>query len=297
MRIIVAGATGFIGRALCGRLAEEGHSVTALARRAMGGPAPVATVPWDGLAGGPWASALDGADAVVNLCGKPVACRWTDRRKAELRESRLATTAALVDAMARARRRPSVLVNASASGYYGDAGDRECGEAAAKGRGFLAELCADWEAEASKASALGVRTALLRSGVVLAADGGALPMMALPFWLRAGGPMGGGRQWVPWISRRDLVRAISFILGSPLSGPVNAVSPGAVTNRGLSQALGRALKKPCWLPAPAFAVRLALGEMAEMLLTGQKAVPTKLLEAGFRFEHPDIDSALQEIFR
>ncbi|MBI4677992.1 MAG: TIGR01777 family protein [Elusimicrobia bacterium] len=297
MKTVVAGATGFIGRALCESLAQAGHEVVAIARRSMGGPRPFKTVFWDGAADGDWTQALDGADAVVNLCGASVASRWTESRKRVLMESRILTTRAIVEAVAAARKRPEAFVNASAAGYYGDAADADCTEESPKGTGFLAGLCAAWEAEASHAARLGVRTVLLRMGVVLAADGGALPMMSLPFWLRVGGPLGSGRQWIPWITRDDLVRAAAFVLHSRLSGPVNAAGPCPSTNRDFSKAIGRALERPCWLRTPGIVLRLALGEMADMLLTGQKAVPAKLLEAGFRFEHADVDAALKGIFR
>ncbi|MBI5208884.1 MAG: TIGR01777 family protein [Elusimicrobia bacterium] len=294
MRIVIAGATGFVGRALCEALARSGHDITVLVRRTMGGPRALPTVFWDGRPGGEWAGALEGADAVINLAGAPVASRWTEARKSLLRESRILTTRALVSALSAAARPPKVLVNASAVGCYGDRGDAECREDADVGEGFLADLCRDWEAEAAK---FGGRTVLLRLGMVLAADGGALPLMALPFWLRVGGPVGTGRQWVSWISRRDLERVVEFVLAGSLEGPVNATAPAPATNSDFSRALGLALGRPCWLRAPGFALRLALGEMAGMLLTGQKAPPTKLLGAGFCFEHETIDAALAAIFQ
>ena len=277
MRIVLLGSTGFIGRALAASLREHGHEVTPIGR--------------DRAA---WPRAVDGADAAVNLAGENVAAaRWTTARKERLRDSRLETTRALVDAMRAAARRPRVLVNASAVGYYGDAGERELDESSPAGADFLASLCRDWEAEAGKAQALGARVALLRFGVVLGPGGGALPRMALPFKLFAGGPLGSGRQWVPWVHLDDAVAAVTLALADPaLSGPVNVVAPNPARNAELAAALGAVLNRPSSIPAPAFALKLALGEMADILLGGAKVRPKKLQAAGFRFAHPDIEGAL-----
>lgn len=278
MKAAVAGGTGFIGKALAAALRTRADEVVLLRRDREA-----------------WAGLVDGCDAVVNLAGENVAAgRWTDARKAALRESRLETTRAIVQIIRGAKSPPRVLVNASAVGYYGDGRDRELSEDAPPGRDFLAELCRAWEAEALKARALGARVALTRFGVVLGPGGGALPRMALPFSLFVGGPLGSGRQWLPWVHRDDAVGAVLFALDTPsFSGPANVVAPQAARNADFSRALGRALHRPSWLPAPAFALRLALGELGEMLLGGQRAVPRALQAAGYAFKHPELDEALR----
>lgn len=279
MKIAVIGGTGFVGKALCENLARQGHRVSALSRDR-----------------GPWPAAIDGADAVVNLAGESIADgRWTAGRKRALYDSRILTTRAIVAMMSGAKVRPKILVNASAVGYYGNAGDRECEEPSPAGRDFLAKLCLDWEAEAAKAEGFGARVIFLRLGVVLGPGGGALAKMIPPFKLFAGGPLGSGNQWMSWISRDDVIGLIQHILSGDLSGPVNAVSPRPATNKDFSAALGRALHRPSWIAAPAFALRLALGEMAGMLLAGQRVIPARALKSGYVFKHPDIDSALRSI--
>ncbi len=302
MDILLAGGTGFIGRALTEALTARGDRVTLLTRSAASAasaPAGTRAVVWDGRASGDWIGTADGADAVVNLSGESVAGgRWTPARKLALIKSRVDSTRALVAAISQASRRPRVLVNASAVGYYGEVPEGEVPENAPQGRDFLAALCGQWEREALAAEPLGTRVVLARLGVVLARGGGALARMELPFKLGLGGPMGSGRQAFPWIHRDDALGALRFALDSgELSGPVNFVAPGAVTNAEFSKALGRALRRPALLPAPAFAVRLALGEMSSMLLGGQRAVPGKLAVAGYAFKHPDIAGALADLYR
>lgn len=303
MNIVIAGGTGFIGGALVDALAARGDAPTLLARdpetarTRWGGKA--AVVVWDGLTSGEWTKSLDGADAVVNLSGASVASgRWTPARKLVLIKSRLDSTRALVSAVSRAAKRPHVLVNASAVGFYGAAPAGPSPEDSAQGRDFLASLCGQWEREALAAEPLGVRVVRARLGVVLEQGGGALEKMALPFKLFAGGPLGSGRQSFPWIHRDDVVGAMLFALDRErLSGAVNFASPGALNNKEFSAALGRALGRPSWAPAPAFALRLALGEMAEMLLGGQIATPKKLIDAGYRFKYETADAALAAIYR
>lgn len=303
MKIILAGGTGFIGGALIDALAARGDKVVLLTRdpaaaaARLGGKAePLA---WDGRSTGDWAQALDGADAVVNLAGESIASgRWTPERKLRLIKSRLDSTRALVAAISSAAKRPAVLVNASAVGYYGGAPEGPVAENAPQGRDFLASLCGQWEREALAAEPLGVRVVLARIGVVLEKGGGALAKMELPFKLFAGGPLGSGDQPFPWIHRDDLVGALLFLIGDEkASGPFNLAAPVAANNREFSAALGRALGRPSWAPAPAFALKLALGEMSEMLLGGQNAVPKKLSDAGYSFKHPDAGSALAAIYR
>jgi uncharacterized protein len=302
MRITIAGGTGFIGGALVEALIARGDRPTLLTRdpeaaQARWG-AKAAFAAWDGRNDGDWVKTLDGADAVVNLSGASIAGgRWTPARKLVLIKSRVESTRALVSALSRAARRPKVLVNASAVGFYGDAPDGVSTETSPQGRDFLAALCGQWEREALAAEPLGARVVLARLGVVLG-PGGALAKMALPFKLFLGGPVGTGRQPLPWIHLEDAVGALLFALDrEDLSGPVNVVAPGGASNREFSAALGRALGRPSWAPVPAFALELALGEMSGMLLKGQNAVPKKLLAAGYAFKHETADSALAAVYR
>lgn len=302
MNIVLAGGSGFIGGALVDALIARGDRPTLLTRDPEGQQsrwgAKAAFAHWDGKNDGEWNKALDGADAVVNLSGASIADgRWTPARKLVLIKSRIDSTRALVSALSRAAKRPKVLVNASAVGFYGDFSDGQATETSPQGRDFLAALCGQWEREALAAEPLGARVVLARFGVVLGRDGGALPKMALPFKLFAGGPLGTGRQPFPWVHRDDVVGALLFALSrEDLSGPVNVVAPESLDNRAFSAALGRALGRPSWAPVPAFVLKLALGEMSEMLLAGQNAAPKKLLAAGYSFKHATADSALGAIY-
>jgi uncharacterized protein (TIGR01777 family) len=248
---------------------------------------------WDPSAGELDPAVLSGADAVINLNGRNISAgRWTARVKDELRSSRLDATRTIVRAMAGAERRPPLLINASATGFYGDRGDEELDERSSQGRGFLADLCRDWEATASEVATAGTRVVLLRLGIVLG-DGGALAKMLTPFKLGLGGPMGSGRQWWPWIAMADVLGAIDHVLArDDIEGPVNLAAPEAVTSAGFARALGSALGRPAVLPAPAFAVRLALGEMADALLLASSKVRPRALEAnGYRFAAPTLADA------
>lgn len=303
MNIVLAGGTGFIGGALIDALNARGDKTTLLTRdpaaaRVRWG-SKVTPVAWDGKSGGDWTKALDGADAVVNLSGASIADgRWTAARKLELVKSRIDSTRALVAALSSAAKKPKVLVNASAVGYYGDVPEGAVTESSAQGRDFLASLCGQWEREALAAEPLGVRVVLARIGIVLEEGGGALAKMALPFKLFAGGPLGSGRQGFPWIHRDDVIGGILFALGeAKVSGPVNFAGPVAANNAQFSAALGRALGRPSWAPAPAFAIRLAVGEMADMLLGGATVVPQKLLDAGYKFKYADADAALTAVYK
>ncbi len=273
MRIVVTGGTGFVGRALVARLHAEGHDVVVPGRGDL--------------------SAIDGAAAVVNLAGEPIAQRWTNEARRRIEESRAEGTKRLVSAIAAAKAGPSVLVSSSAVGYYGARGDGELDEDALPGDDFLARLCVRWEEAASAAAAFGVRVVRIRTGLVLAADGGALAKMLPAFRAFAGGPVGTGRQWMSWIGRYDLVSLVLFALGNPeVAGALNGTAPAPVRNGEFASALGLALHRPAVVPAPAAVLRLVFGEMATILLDGQRAVPKRALALGFSFRHPDLPSAL-----
>lgn len=293
MRIVLSGGTGFLGGALVTRLRQDGHGVTLLTRR----PRTPADIPWTPAATSDEVlRALDGADAVINLAGAPIAQRWTRRHKQALWTSRVDLTRALVQAMARTTRGQAVLISGSAVGTYGARGDAILTENSAPGTGFLAELGQAWEHEAL-AAAPRTRVVLLRTGIALDRHGGALPRMALPFRFFVGGPLGSGQQYVSWIHRDDWVSIVTWALAHPaVSGPLNATAPGPVTNRALAQALGRAMHRPAFMPAPAFALRLLLGEMADAILTGQRVLPDTALRLGFEFRYPDLDEALRAVF-
>lgn len=309
MRIVIAGGTGFIGSPLAEVYAEEGHDVRVLTRTLPDGEARhdpgtgkpgITRVGWtpDGTAG-KWGAVVDGADAVINLAGASIGeGRWTPRRKAELRDSRVLPTRSLVAAITAAQQPPRVFISSSATGYYGDTGAEAKTEESGAGQGFLAELAQAWEAEARKAEPSGTRVVLLRTGVVLERAGGALPRMILPFRFFAGGPIGSGRQYMSWIHRLDLIEMIRWIVETPaVSGPVNATAPHPVTNRQFSKALGRALRRPSLFPVPGFALKLMLGEMAgPLLLEGQRVLPRKAEAHAYHFRYPEIDIAMRGIF-
>ncbi len=302
MKVVLAGGTGFIGSALIDALLKRGDKVVLLTRDPAAAlhrwDAKVDARLWNGRDPGPWVMTLDGADAVINLAGESVAGgRWTPERKLALIRSRVDSTRDLIAGIKTAQERPLVLVNASAVGYYGTDPLGECAEDAPRGSDFLAALCGQWERDARDAEKLEVRVVMTRFGVVLGKDGGALAKMLPPFKLGLGGPLGSGRQPFPWVHIDDVVGAILFAVDDArLAGPVNVVAPDAKTNAEFTKALGRALHRPAFLPAPGFALRLALGEMASMLLGGQRAVPKKLLERGYKFRHPSLDEALAALF-
>jgi len=284
----VTGGTGLVGRPACDALRAAGHAVTIVSREP--GRVPARAIGWDGLR-----TAIPETDAIVNLAGESIASgRWTAARKAAIRSSRVEATRALVDAAAAASPRPKVLVNASGVGYYGAHGDEPLDETAAAGTDFLARLCVEWEAEARRAEALGVRVVVVRLGVVLAPDGGALSAMLLPFRAGLGGPIGGGRQWISWVHRDDVVGLLREAVGNTeYAGPVNATSPNPVTNRDFARALGRALHRPTVLPVPGIGLRLLMGEMATMLLTGQRVLPKVAERLGYAWQQPELPEALE----
>jgi hypothetical protein len=289
VRVAVAGSSGLIGTALVPELRNAGHEVLRLVRRAPAGPDERG---WDPPAGTIAAGALDGVDAVVNLCGAGVADRrWTHARKQVLLDSRVEPTEVLAAAVADAG--IPLLVNASAVGWYGDTGDREVDETEPAGGGFLAALCRQWEAAADRAREAGVRVVHLRVGHVLAADGGLLARLRPLYRLGLGGRLGNGRQYMPWIHLSDVVSAIRFVLtDGSVSGPVNLSAPAPVTNAELTRALARALHRPAPWMVPRFALRIVIGEVADEILFGQRVLPRALLDAGFTFRHTEIDEAL-----
>ncbi|MBI4442191.1 MAG: TIGR01777 family protein [Acidobacteria bacterium] len=303
MKIVITGSSGLIGTALIASLNETGHRVTRLVRsqpRAQAGEAH-----WDPAAGELDATALEGQDAIVNLAGETIAERWTAANKARIRDSRIQGTRLLCDAMARLKQRPStgsglrpaVLVNASAIGYYGDRGAERLTEDSSPGTGFLADVCRQWEAATAAAAKAGVRVVCLRTGVVLSARGGALAKMLPPFRLGLGGRIGSGKQFMSWIALDDLVGIIRHALATPtLTGPVNAVAPNPVTNQEFTRTLGKVLGRPTLFPVPAFAMRLAFGEMAEELLLGSARVePQRITASGYSFRYPELEAAFRHV--
>ncbi len=300
MHILISGASGLIGSSLAPRLLAAGHRVSRLVRGGRGGnQAGVGAgdgIPWDPDAGVLDPARLSGVDAIVHLSGENIAgSRWTRKRRERLRSSRIRTTRLLAETLARMNPRPSVLVQASAVGYYGDRGEDVLTEASGPGSGFLADLCRDWEAASMPAQDAGVRVARLRMAPVIGRQGGMLAALLPLFRLGLGGPLGSGRQWMAWISIEDLLAIVERALGDgAMRGSINATAPEPVTNAAFTRALGRALHRPALLPAPEFALRLALGAMAdEMLLASQRVVPDALLRAGFRFTHPRLEDALR----
>jgi uncharacterized protein len=330
MRVAVTGATGTIGRALVGALRERGDDVTALSRnaerarrvlggRAEGGSTPAAGAEGEGARVGqgegargadvdvldwpdpkaapPPLAALRNRDGVVHLLGEQIAQRWSEEAKREIRDSRIVSTRNLVSGIAELpeAERPKVLISQSGAGWYGHRGDERLDESAPAGDDFLAQLSSDWEAEARRAEELGVRVVVNRTGMVLSAHGGALEKM-LPFFKAGiGGPVAGGRQYVPWVHLDDLVGAILFELDSEAaSGPINVTAPEPATNREFSKALGRVLRRPAFAPVPALAVKALYGEMADIVITGQRAIPARLTELGYSFRQSELETALRD---
>lgn len=302
MKIVIAGGTGFLGRPLAAALAADGHDIVTLSRgaAATGGQPLTRAVAWtpDGNIG-PWAAEIDGAGAVVNLAGESIAGkRWTAEQKRRILDSRVGATRSLVAAIAGARTPPGVFVSGSAVGYYGPRGDEKIPEDTPPGGDFLANVCVQWEGEAARAKAA-TRVVLLRTGLALERDGGALPQMLPPFQFGAGGPVGSGRQFWPWIHRADWIALVQWAIRTPaVAGAINGTAPNPVTNAEFARALGRAMHRPAFMPAPAFALKLLLGEMADaLLLSGQRAVPERPEQLGFTFRYARVDDALAALFK
>jgi uncharacterized protein len=298
MRVLLVGGSGLIGTSLAESLVRDSHQPVVLSRSPeRQRPRPgVQVVGWDGQTLGSWVEELAKSDAVVNLAGESIFGRWTAAKKRRLRGSRVGTSRLVADAFAAARRRPLVLVQASGINYYGDTGDAEVDESAPPGEDFLARLCVDWEAASAAVEPLGVRRPVLRTAPVLSRHGGSLAVLSRVFRAFAGGPLGDGRQWMPWVHEADEVGAIRFLLESPAAtGPFNVVAPEPVRNRDFSRSLGEVLRRPSWLPAPRLGVKLLLGELGEFLLGGQRAAPARLLALGFRFRFPALRPALANL--
>lgn len=304
MNVIIAGGTGFIGSHLTKLLLEKGHQVIILTRSTLPREEQpgVSYVGWDARTAEGWGHLANTCSAIVNLAGEDTSGpnffpeRWTKERKKVYRESRIDAGHAITAAVRLANRPPQVVVQASGIGVYGPTGDETITEDHPLGNTFMASLGKDWEASTQAVEQLGVRRAIIRSAVVLSTQSGALPRMLLPFRLFAGGPMGSGRQYLPWIHPFDEAAAILFLLQQrEASGPYNLVAPQTVTNADFGKTIGKVINRPYWLPVPGFAMRLAFGEVAEMVLTGQRAIPQRLQEMGFKFRFPELQPALQDV--
>jgi len=300
MKIVIAGATGFLGRPLAATLALDGHTLVVLSRGTS--PPPPGTerlVSWtpDGSAGR-WAAEIDGAGAVINLAGEPIASRWTTARKRQILDSRVRATRSLAEAIRQAATPPATFISGSGVGYYGPLQDQVATEATPAGNDFLARVCVAWENEASRAESSRTRVVCVRTGLVLERDGGALPQMLPPFRFGAGGPVGSGRQYWPWIHRQDWIDLVRFALVTPaIAGPLNATAPEPARNTDFAKALGGAMHRPAFMPEPGFALKLLLGEMADgLLLSGQRAVPEKAQRHGYTFAFPHLEDALAALF-
>jgi uncharacterized protein len=304
MKVAVTGATGFVGSRLVDRLQSEGHQILVLTRNAANATRlfPTAAFPnveivaYSPLASGEWQRSISGCDAVVNLAGAPIAeSRWTAERKQEISDSRKMGTRKIVEAIAQANPKPSVLINSSAIGYYGTSETATFEESAKPGSDFLAQVCQDWENEAERVKALGVRLVILRTGIVLGM-GGAIAKMLLPFKLFAGGPIGSGKQWFSWIHRDDLVNLIlQALTQTDMAGTYNATAPNPVRMSELCQALGQVMNRPSWLPVPDFALEALLGDGAIVVLQGQQVLPKRTETTGFKFTYPTVKPALEEV--
>jgi uncharacterized protein (TIGR01777 family) len=301
-KIVITGGAGMIGRALTQAFAAMGDEVVILTRQlthAKRLPQGARAVTWDGVTGRSWFHELTHATAIINLAGETIGKPfWTAARKQRIHASRVNAGKAIVDALRCAGVKPPVLIQMSGVGYYGLHDDEIIAEDGAAGKDFLASVCVDWEGATAEAERFGVRRIITRTGVVLSREGGALPLMALPFWFGAGGPLGSGRQYLPWIHIADVVKGFRFLIEHDgASGVVNLCAPNPVTNKQFVRALGRAMSRPAFLPAPGFALKLALGEMAELvLLGGQRVVPKRLTELGYPFQFSDVEKALRNLY-
>ncbi len=311
MRVILTGGTGLIGRALTESLVSDGHQVIILSRtpeRATGLPPGARVEKWDGKTSSGWGQLAEGAGAIVNLAGESIGGenmvalitkRWTLQRKQIIRESRIHAGRAVMQAIEQANQKPRILIQASAVGYYGLRGDDEITENTPPGNDELAQICVDWEATTAEAEKMGVRRVVIRTaGVVMSTKGGALPFMLLPFKLFVGGPLGNGQQWFSWIHIQDEVRAIRFLMDhANAQGAFNVCAPHPIRNAELSRVLGQVMRRPSFIPTPAFAMKLLLGEKATLVLDGQRQLPQRLIELGFEFKFPTVEAALRDLLQ
>jgi uncharacterized protein len=301
MKVAVTGGTGFIGSRLVERLQTDGHQVLLLVRnvqKAQQRFPKAEVVSYTPKASGDWQQSIAGYDGVVNLAGEPIANRWTENSKQEILESRQLGTQKIVEAIAQVNPKPSVLVNASAVGYYGTSETAVFNETSSPGTDFLAQVCQAWEAEAENVKASGTRLAIVRIGIVLGPEGGVLARMMFPFQLFAGGPLGDGKQWVSWVHREDLVSLmIRALTDSSVAGVLNGTAPNPVSMGQLCQELGNIIQRPSWLPVPGFALELLLGEASKLVLEGQNVQPQKTEAMGFQFQYPTIKAALSQILK
>ncbi len=303
-RIIIAGGSGLIGRSLANEMLRAGYDVIVLSRnpaKAHGLPSGARVEKWDARTAEGWSAFVENAFAVVNLAGESIGIPpipWTASRKKRIRESRVNAGHAVVQAIRAAREKPRVLIQSSAVGYYGSHGDEIVTEQDAAGNDFLAQVATDWEASTAKVELLDVRRVVIRTGLPLTMRGGVLPFLVLPFRFFFGGPIGNGKQWMPWIHMTDEISAIRFLIEHDAArGAFNASAPNPLTNAQLARAIGRAMHRPSWFRVPAFAMKMVLGELANVtLLSGQRVLPMRLLEAGYQFKFPDADAALKDLF-
>jgi uncharacterized protein (TIGR01777 family) len=307
MRIIITGGSGLIGRALTRELCQQGHEAIILSRspqQVKGLPVGARAVAWDGRSAAGWGELVEGADVIVNLAGaslageNPLQMRWTPKRKQVILQSRVNAGRAVVEAVKAARTKPSLLIQASAVGFYGPRDNQPMGEDHPAGADFQAEVCHLWEASTQEAEDMGVRRVVIRSGVVLAAENPALFWLVFPFRLFVGGRLGNGRQYFPWIHIEDVVGAMRFFIANQQTqGVYNLTAPDSITNRTLAKTLGHVLHRSAFIPAPAFLLRLVFGEVAGMLLEGQNAVPLRLQQDGYEFRFPKIEPALRDVLK
>lgn len=304
MKVIITGGSGLLGRGLTANLTADGHEVIILSRspnQVRGLPPGVRAVGWDAKTAAGWGHLAEGADAIVNLAGYPLdgpgflPGRWTARRKQVIRQSRLDAGSAVVEAVQQAQQKPGVVIQSSAVGYYGPRADEKLDESASAGDDFLAQVCVEWEASTADVEAAGVPRAIIRTGIPFTVEGGAFPLLKLPFTLFVGGPFGDGQQYYSWLHYDDHIRAMRFLIDARADGVYNLTAPNPVTNREFAKTLGHVMRRPSWLPVPAFAMRLALGEVSTVVLDGQRVLPQRLLDSGFHFHYPELEPALKDI--